>query len=352
MAKKSFWYGITHQTKLDKKGYLKLIHRVAIFVIGGCAASIIVFVLLAFFGGFSNVLVTIEHAKLDIYALAFASVFVGFLLRFIKWDYYIKLLGLKVPLKKNLAVYFSMYSMTITPGQIGRVVAAYTLNRLTNIKFINIVPIVTIDIFTDFLGFAILAIVAAVYVHQYIAYIAIVDFVLLLPFLFILNDWLYRRIKTLLGRNKFVKMFTPYGEEYFASQNRLNTPKVYAVSLLVTLPAALLSSMTVFFSLMAIGVIPTLPGSVFAYSTSTVFGMVTAVPGSIGVADGSLVALVGSTFKLSAALSSAVTIMSRFADLWFGVILGTAFLLFTLRYWNPSKKKGAKSTLRNQASSS
>ncbi len=352
MAKKSFWYSITHQTKLDKKSYLKLIHRVAIFVVGGCAASIIVFVLLAFFGGFFNVIGTISHAKLDIYLLAFASVLVGFLLRFIKWDYYIKLLGLKVPLRKNLAVYFSMYSMTITPGNIGRVVAAYTLNRITKIKFINIVPIVTIDIFTDFLGFAILAIVAAIYVHQYIAYIAIIDVVLLLPFLFVLNDWLYKRIKALLNRNKFIKMFTPYGEEYFASQNKLNTPKVYAISLLVTLPAAFLSSMTLYFSLMAIGVIPIISGSVFAYSTSAVFGMVTAVPGSIGVTDGSLVALVGSTFSLNAALSSAVTIMSRFADLWFGVILGTIFLLFTLRYWNPSKRKAAKAALRHQASSS
>lgn len=349
--KKSFWYGLIHQTNLDKKSYLKLVHSVAVFVIGGAVASLVVFILLAFFGGFFNVFSIIRGAKLDIYALAFVSVLGGILLRFIKWDYYTKVLGLKVPFKKNLAVYFSLYSMTITPGNIGRVVAAYTLNRITNIKFSNIVPMVTIDIFTDFLGFAILAIAVAVYVHQYIAYIAIIDFVLLLPFVFILNDWLYKRIKWLLKKNKYIKMFTPYGEEYFESQNRLNNPKVYGMSLLVTLPAAFLSSMTVFFSLMAIGIVPTLPGSVFAYSTAEVFGMVTAVPGSIGVTDGSLVALLGSTFNLPSALSSAVTIMARFADLWFGVILGTVFLLFTLKYWNPSKKRSVRLRLNQESSS-
>ncbi len=334
--KKSFWYSITHQTKLDKASYLRLVRRISVFVGIGFAASIAVFAGIAIFGGFTNVLGVISHAKLDIYAFAFISVFAALLLRFVKWNYFLKVVGLKVPIKKTLSVYFSLYSMNITPGNVGRVVAAYTLNRITKIRFVNIVPIVTMDIFTDFIGFAALAILAAIYFHIYITYIAIIDIVLLIPFLFILNGWLYNLIKNALRKSKFMKTFTPYGEEYFASQSKLNTPKVYAISLFVTLPAAFLNSLTLFFSLMALGMTPSLPGSVFVYSSSTVIGMVTAVPGSIGVTDGALVALVGSVFKLDASTASAVTIMSRLADLWFSVILGAIFFFYTLRYWNPS----------------
>jgi len=337
MAKKiSFWYSITHQTKLDRKGYLKLVNRVYAFVGLGFAGSIAVFVGIALFGGIQNVVGVIAHANFSIYIFAFVAVLASLFLRFIKWNYYLKLLGLKLKLSKNFFVYLSLYSMNITPGNAGRVVAAYTLNRLTKIRFINIVPIVTMDIFTDFLGFATLALLAAIYFHEYITYIAILDFVLMLPFLFILNDWLYRRIKNAMKKSRFIKTFTPYGEEYFASQSKLNTPKVYAVSLLVTLPAAFFSSLTLFFSLMALGVVPSLSGAVFVYSSSTIFGMASAIPGSIGVTDGAIVALVGSVFHLTASMSSAVTIMARLADLWFSVGVGAAFFFYTLKYWKPA----------------
>ncbi len=337
MAKQSFWYSITHQTKLSKAQYLKLVNRVYLFVSLGLIGSLAVFIGLAIFGGFSDVIGTISRANFYIYSLAFVAVSGSLLLRFVKWKYFMDVLGLKVDLKKNLAVYFSLYSMNITPGNVGRVVAAYTLNRLTRIRFANIVPIVTMDIFTDFIGFAVLAILAAIYFHRYITYIAIIDVVLLLPFLFILNDWMYSRLKNVLNKSRFIKNFTPYGEEYFAAQNKLNRPKVYAVSLFVTLPAAFLNSLTLFFSLMALGITPSLAGSVFVYSSSTVFGMVSAVPGSIGVTDGALVAVVGSVFKLDADLSSAVTIMSRLADLWFSVAVGSIAFLYTLRYWTPHR---------------
>ncbi len=335
--KKSFWYSITHQTKLDRASYLKMVNRVGMFVGIGFAASIAVFAGIAIFGGFQNVLGVIARANPYIYALAFVAVFASLLLRFVKWNYFLKVMGLKVSLRKNLAVYFSLYSMNITPGNAGRVVAAYTLNRITKIRFVNIVPIVTMDIFTDFIGFATLAILAAIYFHMYITYILLVDILLLIPFLFILNDWLYNLLKSVLRKSRFIKTFTPYGEEYFASQSKLNTPKVYAVSLFVTLPAAFLNSLTLFFALTSLGIAPSIAGSVFVYSSSTMFGMATAIPGSIGVTDGALVALVGSVFHLDASMSSAVTIMSRLADLWFSVIIGALFFFYTLRYWKPSE---------------
>ncbi len=341
--KKSFWYSITHQTNLDKESYLKIVKRISIFVGIGFGASILVFFLIAWFGGFSNVLSYISEVKLDIYALAFVAVVASLLLRFIKWNYYMKVLKLKVPLKKSMAVYLSMYSMSITPGNIGRVVAAYTLNRLTKIKFAKIIPIVTMDIFTDFLGFGILALLAALYFHEYVIYILALDILLLLPFLFLLNSWMYRKIKKVMGRNKFIKNFTPYGEEYFLSQNKLNSPKTYLISVFVTLPAAFFNSLTLYFSLLALGIVAPLSGTVFIYSSSTIFGMATAIPGSIGVTDGSIVALLGGILKLSPSISSAVTILGRTADLWFSVILGIVFFFITLRYWTESvQKKGGK----------
>ena len=66
--------------------------------------------------------------------------------------------------------------------------------------------------------------------------------------------------------------------------------------------------------------------------------------GSIGVTDGSMVALLGGILNLSPGISSAVTILGRTADLWFSVILGIAFFFITLKYWTETvnKKKDKK----------
>ena len=337
--KRSFWYTITHQERLDRAGYVKMVRRVEVFVAGGFAVSLAVFVALALIGGIDRVSDTILGANPFIFLLAFVAVFAGYLLRFIKWDYFLKAVGLKVDLRRSFMVYLSLYSMNITPGKIGRVVAAYTLNRITRIRLAGIVPIVTMDIFTDFLGVALVALLAALYFHKFVTYVTIIDIVLLLPFAFILNSWLYNLLKRAFGRSRFIKTFTLYGEEYFRSQSKLNSPKVYLVSVLVTVPAAILNALALFFALLSIGVVPSYSGSVFVYSSSLIFGMVSGSPGNIGVTDGSLVALTSDFFHLGVSVSSAATIMARLAELWFGVAMGTVFLFYTLRYWNPNYKK-------------
>jgi glycosyltransferase 2 family protein len=337
--KKTMWFGIIGVKKLDKKGYMDLIKKIGMFAVASFVVSVVVFMAIALFGNFSKVMEVASTANLWVYSLAFVAVFVGFLLKYCKWSYYMKKLGLKVPARKNFAVYMSVYSMDITPARIGRVVAAYTLNRITKIKFAQIVPIVTMDIFTDFLGTAILALIVSLYLNRYVVYVAVVDFLLLIPFVFIIDDWLYNLIKKHLKSGRFLRLFSIYGDQYYASQSVLNNPRIYLTSLIFTLPAELLNSMALYFTLRSIGVIPSVSESVFAYSTTLIFGMVSSLPGGIGVTDGTMVALLNTVYGLSTAVSSAATIMSRMATLWFGVILGAIFLAYTVRYWNTKGKK-------------
>lgn len=336
---KSLWYSITHQEELNKKSYLKLIRSVSIFVIAALVVSAIVFLAIAFAGGFSSVVRIILSTNPYIYLLAILAVFAGLMLRYIKWAYYLKRLGLKVSSWKNMAVYLSLYSMDITPGKFGRVLAAYTLNRITNIKFMNIVPIVTMDIFSDFLGTAIVALGAAIYFHQYVLYVIIIDVVLLLPFAFILNKWVFNKFKVLLGKYNFIEKFTIYGEEYYTSQSVLNSPKVYAVSIIFTVPASVLNAMALYLTIMALGFHISVAASMFTFASTQIFGMISAVPGNIGVTDGTLTAILSSSLRLPADVSSAATILVRIATMWFGVALGSAFLFYTLRYWNIYHKK-------------
>ncbi len=332
---KGFWYDITHKSRMTKEEYLGMINKITLFISIVFILSLVVFIVLAYLGNFDAVVSTMLSANLLIYSLAFVAVFFAIALKFGKWSYYLKILKVRVSAKKSFPAYTSMYSMDLTPGKIGRVVAAYTMNRISNMRFISILPIVTLDIFTDFLGSAILALLVAIYMNQFIIEVFIVDVVLLIPFLFLLHPWFYDMLKKLIKKSKYFRMFSIYGDEYFLAQNRLNKFSVYFVSLVFTLPAAFLISSAMYFSILSIGIHPQLSQSVFVFSISDVIGMVSTLPGQIGATDGSMIALLGSIMHLSAATSSAVTIMTRIASLWFGLLVGGIALFYTIRFWNP-----------------
>lgn len=339
-AKKRFGLGLTMPTKMvGKTEYLKLVRRLRLFVVIGLFASFLVFILVAVFGGFSNVVGAIEHANMTYYLLAFLCVFLGYVIRYGKWEYYMRMLKIRVHMAKSFLIYLSAYCMDITPGRVGRVVAAYTLKKITKIRFMSIVPIVTMDLFTDFFGFAILAFVTAVYVGKYLVYVAVFDLVLILPFVLVINPWVFNFIKSRKNKGFIAKKIEQHGKNYYMSQNKLNKPSIYLGSLVFTVPADILNAMGLYFSLLAVGVKPRVIISMFIFSTSQIFGMVSTLPGSIGVADATLVTLLKTMLGLSTTLSSAVTIMTRIATLWFGVLIGMAVLVYTTRYWKNSKEK-------------
>jgi uncharacterized protein (TIRG00374 family) len=337
---KSVWGSLSSKKKVSREEYLKMVRRVRYFITLGFGMSLAVFVAIALFGGIYRVFDIFITSKLYIYAIAFVAVFAGYMVRFQKWNYLLKKLGIHVRLKENMITYLSLYSMNITPGRIGRVISAYTVSRITGVKTSKIVPAVMMDIFTDFVGFAIFALIFGVLFHRFIVYILTADIVLLLPFLFITHDWFYKRIKKFLKRfkkNGYFGLFSVYGDEYFSAQSSLNTLRTYIVSLAITLPADFLSACALFITLYSLGVTAPFSGTMFVYASSYLFGMVSGLPGGIGVNDASLVAMIGGVFGLNSIVSSAATIMTRVATLWFGVAVGTVFLIYSMRYWEKKR---------------
>ncbi len=330
---KNIWYSVTEKKDITKKDYQKIMHQVKFYLILFIFIGIIIYFGIAFYGGFIKVIDVILSSKIYLYLLAFASVFLGYILRYIKWSYYLKRLKIKIPFKINFKLYLSLYSMDITPGRIGRVVMAYTLSKITKIKVAKLLPLITIDIFTDFLGMGILTLIAVFYIHEYILYILIIELIILAPFAFILNSWLYKIIKKILKKSRFLRVFSLYGDEYFLSQSKLNNIRVYLVSILVGVPAAFFTTFALYLVLLAVGIKSPIGSDVFIYTISQVFGMISMIPGSLGVMDGLLVAMISNMYNITLAVSSAVTIMTRMATLWFGVILGLIFFALGLKYW-------------------
>lgn len=290
--------------------------------------------------GVNRFLSTLASINLFYYAVALACVFASSAVGFPKWSMFVRKLGIRIRWEQNFTIYLSMFSMDITPGRWGRAVVAYTLNRLTGVKFGRTFPAVVADILTDFLGFISIALVSSFLVHKYTIVSVVISVLLLVPFIFIYVKAPYRWIKRKLRKRKRFGRIFKVADLYFRSSRSIDAG-TYVYAMLFTIPSVLLSGLALYFVVMSFGISigPEFIGTMmFIYTASLLIGMVTGIPGTLGVTDavmiGYLIAFmsdVGVTFGVA----SAIVIFFRIASMWFTEGMSTAFLLYTLRYWKP-----------------
>jgi uncharacterized protein (TIRG00374 family) len=312
--------------------------------------SFIIFIAIAAFAvvksGVGNFIRAFHSIEPLYYIAATLVLFLGYMIRFPKWEMYMKRLGIKINRRKNLAIYLSMYSMDITPGRWGRSIVAYTINKLTGAKFSATFPAIVVDIFTDFLGFVVMLTIATVLVKGYYVITAILIVLLLIPFVFFYSSTLFNIVQGKLRRVKRLKGFFRAARLYFKNHKRMGVD-VYAYSMVFTIPAMFTNGLALYLVILSFGVhigLMYLPAVLFIFYFTLLLGMVTGVPGALGVTDvamatsltlffQSLPASYDITSATALGLASVVTIFYRIISIWFVQGFGSAALTYTFKYW-------------------
>ena len=269
------------------------------------------------------------------FGAALLAVFASYAIRFPKWQLYLNKLKVRLNLKTSFIIYMSMYSMDITPGRWGRAVVAFTINRITGAKFGRTFPAIVADNFTDFLGFVIVAAVVVFFVNKYVLLSVILIALMLLPFVFLYMERPFKYLKSKLDKIKRLESFFSIGLMYFRRKRMLDR-NVYIFSLLVTIPSVILIGLALYFVILGFGVhlsIVYLPTIIFVYCFSTMLGMVTGVPGTLGVTDAALLTYMTALLPIDFGLVAGITIMFRIATVWFVELLGFGSLIPTFKYW-------------------
>ncbi len=265
-------------------------------------------------------------------------------MRYPKWSMYLRRLGVRIPLWKNFVIYMSMYSMDVTPGRWGRAIVSYTMNRLSGVHFARTFPAVVADIFTDFLGFAIITDVTAIAVGRFVFVALLLTSLLVVPFFFVYVQRPFNYVK-----GKFMKLRKRWNPLrrldvvfftatlYFRHNKKLGWgPFIYSMAL--TIPSMFLNGMALYVTMLAFGVplnFSQIPIVLFIFSSSLVLGMVTGIPGTLGVTDAALISQLQIFFPgiVDLSVASSITIFFRIASVWFVQGFGLAALLYTMRFW-------------------
>lgn len=271
---------------------------------------------------------------------ACALSFVNYLVRFPRWQRYLRLVGSDVGGAASLRIYLAGMSLTVSPGKVGEAMKSWLLREIDGTPLERSAPIVLAERVTDLFGFIVLiAITAGTSEHLGIA-----------AFTALLAAGIVVLVATRQGaalalaiarRTPLVRDHADRIEQTLQSSRALLRPRELPLPVLLATAGWGLECVGCW--LIATSVLPeglgpveglTLVEVTYAFALAAVAGAVVVLaPGGLGVTEGLLTGLLsrgyvaaGQAAGAARATALSVTLVTRLCTLWFGMAVGLVAL--------------------------
>lgn len=264
----------------------------------------------------------------------------NYAVRFLKWQRYLTLLGLRVERGTSALIYLSGLSMSVTPGKMGEVFKSWLLRKVTGAPIHQTAPIVVAERYTDLLGYLILMALGGIQTLPEYAWLFWAMLAICLLGLFLAGSERFSRLVAgLFKRLPYLWRLVPRIEGSFASTRLLLAPREVILPTLISVVGwgAECTGFWVIADAAAPGRLSWL-FAVFAYAFSAIAGAVLILfPGGLGITEFSLGRLVrlrltetGIAIDVAREMATGVVILARLCTLWFAVVVGLlATAMFT-----------------------
>lgn len=254
----------------------------------------------------------------------------NYLLRYVKWNYYLKLLNIKIDKKDNLKIFTSGLSMTITPGKLGEFMKSYLIKELEGIPMSVTSPLIVIERLTDGISMIVLASVGALK-YKYGLVILVASIAMVAIFIASIR---FKAIANFIIRVlKKLPLMTKLGDQidaFYKSSYELLTVQSIIVSVFIGIVSWSFEGVVIYLTLKGFGTPISMLSAIFTVSFASIAGALSMLPGGLFVAEGSIMGLL-IMIGVSKEVASAATIVTRFSTLWLGVAIGIVGLIFVQR---------------------
>jgi uncharacterized protein (TIRG00374 family) len=260
-------------------------------------------------------------------AITLASANYG--LRFLRWQYYLRRLEIRVPAGESALVFLAGFVMSVTPGKVGEMFKSLLLFESRGTPVARTAPIVIAERLTDLIALVVLCALGSLSLAQGPKIAA----VFALSVAAVLAACAYRPLGELglriAARLPLVKKLAPKLRDAYESLYVMTRPLPLAVGTSLAIGAWTLEVLGLWVIVRGFpGCGITLEASAFTYASSTIAGALAMMPGGLGVTEagmtGMLQALGGT--EITPSIATAATILARIATLWWAVAVGAAAL--------------------------
>jgi uncharacterized protein (TIRG00374 family) len=264
---------------------------------------------------------------LYLFPVILLSIF-NYIVRYFRWQYYLSHAGIYVGRKNSAYTFFSGLLMSVTPGKAGELLKSVILSEIEGVSISKSAPIVFAERLSDLSAVLVLAFLFS-FAYEKAGTVIMIASALIVIFLVAVftSERAEKLIMRVFLRFGFVRKFAESFEQLFSGIRSLLGVKPFLLGNLFGSLAWLFECAGFFIILRAFGEnTVNLPLAVLIYTTSTLAGAISMLPGGLVFTEATM-----SGMLISAGVGKpeavASTVLIRAATLWFGSFLGLLIFL-------------------------
>lgn len=295
--------------------------------------AIAIYTVIVLFSDIRSVEGAFSRIKLHWIPLFLALSMVNYLLRFFKWQYFLRKISIGIPLPESLSVFFAGFSMTVSPGKFGELIKCSLLKNSREIPVSRTSPVIVAERVTDLISMIFIAVIALLLIEYEGAFVAVISgvvFVLVIMTVLLWEKAFLLLVSVLCRFRVFAKQKDDLLNFHITTANLLDIR-----GLLVSVPLGILSwgteALVLCLVAESMGIELAIGVALLAHSAGTIAGAVSMIPGGLGLTEITIGAILIGAGTMSEPDAAVITLVMRFATLWFAVLLGVVFLWLVKR---------------------
>ncbi len=294
------------------------------------------------YAGYNTMAASLATFEWWTFGAALALATFNYVLRFGKWQYYLRILGITgVKPVDSLLIFLSGFVLTVTPGKVGEVFKSAVMARTHGVPAERTSPIVVAERLTDVIAIVILITVGSMSFSGGLLWAGLGALAVGVGFVLIFWRAPAEFIFTQLSRGWFAR-FVPRVRTAYDELQALASPSALLVPVLLSVVGWGCEGVALHLLLQGFAQQATAYQAVFFYATATLAGALIPVPGGLGVTETLMQEQLVRMGSVAQAPATASMLLVRFATLWWAVVVGfIALALLRARYPGLAKSQQA-----------
>jgi uncharacterized protein (TIRG00374 family) len=288
--------------------------------------SAVCYLAFSLWGGWREVVSAMVRVGFAGTAIALALSLVNYGLRFLRWQKFLALLGHRVYTPESLRIYIGGFGLTILPGKAGEAIRSVFLKN-HGISYPESLAAFFSEHFSNLISMLLLVAIGLwVYPQAKPLLVLLATFILLGLIVLQQTKWLQALRALALNKlpGRLAHLVTSSIEIVLHSGRCFSLPMLlYGITLGLVAWGA--EGMAFYYIMHVLGSEISLPVALFIYAFSMLVGALSFLPGGLGGAEATMVALLMLN-HVAQPQAVAATVLIRLATLWFAVALGVLAL--------------------------
>lgn len=298
----------------------------------GVVLGVVVYAVLVFSSDAEATFKAMRAIEAKTWAMVLGLVMVNYLLRFIKWQLYLRALGFEVRPYPSLLISLSGMVMSVTPGKLGEVFKSALLHRYdARIAPAASAPVVLVERLTDLLGLVVIGAAGAGLLPYGYGLLGLTVALVIAALGVVHSPRLVERLLIMGSRGpKLTALMTRLGDAYKSAQRLLGMGLLLGTTALSALSWSM-EGVALWIFAQALGGAEgqglSLLAALAVYAVGTLAGALSFLPGGLVVMEAGLIGgMLAVGMAQDKAQAAALTTLIRLSTLWFGVGLGLVAL--------------------------